>query len=119
MYFFDTYALVEMALQNPSYGRYIDFALVVTPLNVGEYYLYMVRTYGHDLAKEKLKALSFKVAEITQNTVIEAAEFKLIHNKKEVSWADCIGYVTAQKLGLRFLTGDSQFKGLPNVEFVK
>lgn len=119
MYFFDTYALVEMSLQNQNYRRFVDFTLTVSPLNVGEFYVYLLRTYGKETAKEKLEALSFKMVELTEDIIIEAAEFKLANNKKEVSWADCIGYMAAQKLGLKFLTGDSQFKGLPNVEFVK
>lgn len=119
MYFFDTYALVEMALLNPSYSRFTGFALTVTALNIGEFYVYLRRTYGKETANEKLGMLSFKVAELTKETMIEAAELKLQNAKKELSWADCVGYVSAQKLGLKFLTGDSQFKNMPGVEFVK
>jgi predicted nucleic acid-binding protein len=32
---------------------------------------------------------------------------------------DCISYALANRLGIKFLTGDMQFEGLPNVEFVK
>lgn len=32
---------------------------------------------------------------------------------------DCIGYVYAKENGLRFVTGDKEFEGMENVEFVK
>lgn len=32
---------------------------------------------------------------------------------------DCVGYVVSQRLGMKFLTGDKEFRGLPNVEFVQ
>ena len=51
--------------------------------------------------------------------MVAATEFKIEHAKKELSWADCIGYAIAQQEGLKFLTGDSQFKGMPHVKFVK
>ena len=39
--------------------------------------------------------------------------------KKKLSTPDSFGYITAQKYGLKFLTGDKQFKGMNGVEFVK
>ena len=32
---------------------------------------------------------------------------------------DCIGYIIAKRLGMKFLTGDKEFEGFENVEFVK
>ncbi len=32
---------------------------------------------------------------------------------------DCIGYITARKLGIKFLTGDNKFEDKIGVEFVK
>ena len=37
----------------------------------------------------------------------------------DISYADAIGYVMAERLGAKFLTGDDAFKGVSNVEFVK
>ena len=48
-----------------------------------------------------------------------AAEFKLANKSRNLSMADCIGYKLSEFLGIKFLTGDRQFEGLPNVEFVK
>ena len=32
---------------------------------------------------------------------------------------DCIGYILAKNIGIKFLTGDKEFENLDNVEFVK
>ncbi len=119
MFFFDTYALIEVLKGNPSYNAYGDFTFVVTHLNIGELYIYLIRANGKAEAEKKLASIIFTAVPLNIELIKQAVEFKQIHNYKEVSWADCIGYVAAQKLGLKFLTGDSQFKGLPEVEFVK
>lgn len=51
-------------------------------------------------------------------TIKDANEFKLQHKKKRLSVPDAFGYITTQRYGLKFLTGDSQFKGMIGVEFV-
>lgn len=44
---------------------------------------------------------------------------RLKHQQKDLSIADCVGYVTAQRLGVKFLTGDKAFKGMKNVGWVR
>ena len=39
--------------------------------------------------------------------------------KVSLSYADGLGYEVAQRMEIKFLTGDEAFKGLENVEFVK
>ena len=119
MYFFDTYALIEMMLGNRKYMQYAGFQLTVSPLNIGELYIYMHRTYGKTAANGKLALMFFNTLELTQEIIISAADFKLAHAEKRLSWADCVGYAAAKRRGLKFLTGDLQFRGMPNVEFVK
>ena len=38
---------------------------------------------------------------------------------KDMSMPDAIGYVIAKRLEIKFVTGDNDFKDIPNVEFVK
>ena len=52
-------------------------------------------------------------------TIKEANEFKLKYRKKTLSVPDPLGYITAKRLRITFLTGDLQFKGVSGVEFVK
>ena len=42
---------------------------------------------------------------------------KLKH--KNLSIPDSIGYITAKRLGIKFLTGDEDFRNFENVEFIK
>ena len=119
MFFFDTYALVEVAKGNPAYKTYGDFTFIVTHLNIGEFYIYLLRTNGKAEAEKKLASIAFTTIPLSTEVMKEAAEFKQVHNSKELSWADCVGYMTARQLGLKFLTGDSGFKDTPHVEFVK
>ena len=36
-----------------------------------------------------------------------------------ISYIDAIGYTISLERGIKFLTGDKEFKNLPNVEFIK
>jgi predicted nucleic acid-binding protein len=46
-------------------------------------------------------------------------KFRKKNKKRNLSYADCIGYIYALKNNLIFLTGDKEFEDLKNVEFVK
>lgn len=59
------------------------------------------------------------VADFDENVIIAANKFRFRNKSKELSTADCVGYAYALKNGLTFLTGDKEFEGLLNVEFVK
>ena len=48
-----------------------------------------------------------------------AAHLKKQLNKRNVSMTDSIGYCLAQQLGIKFLTGDTEFENMDGVEFVK
>ena len=55
----------------------------------------------------------------TKEEVMESILFRKRNNKRNLSYADCLGYVIAIKRGIKFLTGDIQFKDLPDVVFIK
>ncbi|MBI4210839.1 MAG: hypothetical protein HY544_05020 [Candidatus Diapherotrites archaeon] len=59
------------------------------------------------------------MVELDDETLKDAIRFRKEHKKKNLSYADCIGYIYAKRNGIKFLTGDMQFESLPNVEFVK
>ena len=46
-------------------------------------------------------------------------KLRLKHKKRDLSMTDCIGYAIAKRLGIKFLTGDKEFKDFENVEFIK
>ena len=49
----------------------------------------------------------------------KAAELRAEHKKRDLSMTDCIGFALAERLGIKFLTGDKEFENFDNVEFVK
>ena len=120
-FFFDTYALYEIIKGNPAYDTYkkgIVFA--TTKLNLMELHYGLLRDKGKQVADSYYDLFLKYAIEVKEDaTIKEANAFRLKFYRRELSYVDCIGYVLAQKLGAKFLTGDKQFKDLPNVEFVK
>jgi len=57
--------------------------------------------------------------EIDEEIILAATKFRKHYHQRNLSYADCIGYVYAVRNNLKFLTGDEQFKDLLGVEFVK
>jgi predicted nucleic acid-binding protein len=118
-YFFDTYAIMEIAQEAEKYRPFLGCRAVTTALNLFEMYYCTCRDWGKDVA-ERLAALYREtVVEYGLDIVKEAALMRLEHRKRNLSMTDCIGYVIAKRLGVRFLTGDVQFREMPNVEFVR
>ena len=116
-YFADTYALVEMAKGNSRYKSYTSENFVLTKWNLAEFYYTLIREKRpamtqFDEFRKRLISISFA-------SIITAAQFKLMHKSARMSYVDCIGYALAREHGMKFLTGDRQFKDLPDVEWVE
>lgn len=118
-YFFGTYALVEIANGNEKYKKFESESMIVSILNIGELYLVNLREFDKEHALNLTNRFRFQLLEITKDVMIDAMDFKNRYNKREYSWADCIGYALSKKHNLKFLTGDEQFENMENVEFVK
>lgn len=116
-YFFDSYAIIELLMRNPEYKKYEEYPLVTTALNKIEVGWWALTKYDENLAKILLNSLS-NTQEFSDEIIHDALLFRKEHKKRDLSFADAIGYVFAQKHNLLFLTGDRQFKDLPGVEFV-
>ncbi len=117
--FFDSYALVEMLRGNPAYSKFHSVRPVVTKLNLFEVCYTLLREALVNDAEEFLGDYAQFVVDFDNRLILESAALRLKLKRRNVSMTDCIGYVVSQHLGVRFLTGDEQFKDLPNVEFVK
>ena len=118
-FFFDTYAVIELIEGNPGYAAYQDHVATLTILNLAEIYWVVLNRLGKEQANEVFREYRPAVVEIDDDTLKEAIEFRKTHKKKDLSYADCIGYIYAMRHGLKFLTGDKEFENLPNVEFLK
>ena len=116
-YFFDTYALFEIIEGNPKYEKYSDCGIITTIFNLAE--------LNYNLKKEMLKERADEytsdyhnfISEVTLEDIKNAMNLKTKYRK--LSIPDAIGYTVAKRIGVKFLTGDEDFKNFDNVEFVK
>ncbi|MEK6932561.1 MAG: PIN domain-containing protein [Nanoarchaeota archaeon] len=118
-YVFDTYALIEMFGGNKSYLKYENSKVIITSFILAELCYNLIKTHGTKISYEYVDLYSKFVQNIDKEVIKEAMKFRYLNVKKKMSTTDCIGYILAKKLDIRFLTGDKEFKDLPNVEFVK
>lgn len=119
VYFFDTYAIMEILRGNPKYSEFKSLRPVLTLFNLVELHYVLLRRAGAELADELLEEYSIYKVDVDAEVIKQANRLRYRYRKKNLSAADVIGYVVAYKLGIRFLTGDQQFKSMENVEFVK
>lgn len=119
VFFFDSYAIVEIIKGNPNYKSFTNVNIITTKLNVFEVYYGLLRDVGEKEAEDFLDKYYQFIIDFDENIIKEASKFKLENRKRNLSMADCIGYTLAKKINIKFLTGDKEFENLPNVEFVK
>ena len=117
LYFFDTYAFFEIIEGNPNYKQYADVKFVTTVFNLAELNYNLKKEKDKKVVDEYTDKYSKFVIEIGIDDVKKAMDFKTAHRK--LSIPDAIGYSVAKRLGIKFLTGDSDFERMENVEFVK
>jgi len=119
-YFFDSYAFFEMLKGNPDYAAYEkDTAFVTTKLNLLELHYGLLLEKGGKVADSCFARFESRAVDFDSEILKEASRFRAAHKKMGLSYIDCIGYVMAKFMGVKFLTGDRQFKEMENVEFVK
>lgn len=118
-YFFDSYAVIEIITGNPSYARFINESQTITVFNLVEIYYSALNNLNESKAEIIYEKYSKCVVEISDDVLKEAIKFRKTNKKRNLSYADCIGYVYSLKNNLIFLTGDKEFENLDNVEFVK
>ncbi|WP_461866497.1 type II toxin-antitoxin system VapC family toxin [Thermococcus sp.] len=122
-FFADTYALIEILRGNPNYSKYADGELYSTEFNLLELSYALTRDFGPETAENILNIVrtTLVIVSPTMKQYVKASEIRLRERDKgkKLSLIDCLGYVVAKELGMKFLTGDREFKSMNNVEFVK
>ncbi len=118
-YFFDTYAIVEVINRNKNYQKFQEVEIATSVLNMGELYSIVLRNEGKASADIWYHRLKHTILSADIDIVIKAMLFKFAHKKKNLSFVDCVAYITAMEHGMIFLTGDKEFCDVPFVEFVK
>lgn len=118
-YFFDSYALIEIFKENPNYKKYISEFVTLTRLNIMEVYHAILRDFDLDKADLFFNTYINNAVEFSDDVMKKAIQFKLKNKKLNLSYVDCIGYIYSLEHGIKFLTGDPQFKNFTGVEFVE
>ena len=114
--FFDTYAFFEIIRGNPDYRPYLDAKIITTIFNLAELN-YNLKRENNKKADNYTQKYSKFTVEVTIDDIKSAMDLKIQY--KHLSIPDAIGYTVAKRLGISFLTGDNDFKGMKHVEFVK
>ena len=119
-FFYDTYALFEIFKGNKNYLDYIsEIGIVTTKLNLMELYYGLLTEFGIDVAEFYYSKYREFCADASDTVIKTAMQFRAQHKKRNLSYIDCVGYIFADEMKIKFLTGDKEFKDMPNVEFVK
>lgn len=117
-FLFDTYAIMEIINKNSSYEKYLDDDIIINDFIFAELCYNLIKE-NHPKLKETLDKYAQHISHAEPETIKKAMEFRLRWRDRNVSISDCIGYIMAKDLGIRFLTGDKEFKDIEYVEFVK
>lgn len=118
--YFDTYAFYEMIRGNVEYNKFENgWKVVTTRLNLMELFYGLLLRFNKEIANHYYDQFLQYVAEVDDDLIKQAMEFRVIHKKKKLSYTDCIGYTIASQLNIPFVTGDEQFRNMANVTFLK
>ena len=118
-FFYDTYAIIALIEGNENYNGYKNNIITTSILNFAELYNVFLRDQGKQTANYWAKKLNFNLLEIDKDSMIKSVEFRFDNRKEDISLPDSVGYILSLKNNIKFLTGDSKFKNMKNVEFVK
>lgn len=117
-FLFDTYAILEIIDGNPLYLKYIDSEIVINDFIFAELCYKLIREKAPNQDSYLKKHAPF-IVHAESEVIKEAMQFRIDNLRKNLSMTDCISYCLANRLGIKFLTGDKEFEGMENVEFVK
>ncbi len=119
----DTYAAIEYIRGNENYFEVINRAdkLYCSQFMLAELYYYYLKEGNEETANKYFETFSSFNEQLYETDIKDAMKLrlKLKQRKLDVSYTDSIGYHLALKKKINFLTGDSAFEKLPNVEFIK
>ena len=119
MNYLDTYALMELMQGNPHYQPIINEPFMVCDVTLAEFYVTVLRDHGISTAQQYIQRfLPFQEASSLE-ILIKGVSFRQEKKKSNISFFDAVGYQHAVHNKGIFVTGDSAFKELPSVKFIK
>lgn len=119
MYCLDTYALIEMRLENPAYAKYLSCDIIIPEPVLAEYYYVLYRQLDRSTADKWFEKLKVYRTPTSVKNWIDALIYRHEHKRQNLSVFDCIGYIYSLDNGYTFVTGDKEFKNKKGVEYVK
>ena len=120
VFFYDSYAVIEYINNNSRFAHYFEENTgILTIFNLVEIYYAVLNHAGKEKADLVFEFLFPITVEPSKETIKEAMRFRWEQKKMKLSYADSIGYKMASERKILFLTGDSQFKDMENVIFIK
>jgi predicted nucleic acid-binding protein len=120
--FADSYAFVAFVEGNERYRRIFQRKeLATSAMNVLEVYATLLRRLSQEEARKIVTPMMAFVTAIPPEVAIPAGQFRhqMRAKGKDCSYIDAWGYAASQSLGVPFLTGDTAFRGITGVEFVR
>ena len=117
-FLFDTYALIEILNKNKNYEKYTDVKLIVNDFIFAEFCYKLLREKVVH-ADDYINEISPAIVHTNPELIKEAMAFRIKHINQKLSMTDCISYIMAVRLDIKFLTGDKEFENFKNAEFVK
>ena len=118
IFVFDTYAILEIIDGSKNYKEYLDAIIIINDFIFAEL-CYVLLRQKVKYKESYIEKYSKFILNPEPGVIKEAMMFRIGNKKKKLSMTDCISYTMSKKLNIKFLTGDKEFKYLPNVEFVK
>ena len=117
LYFFDTYAFFEILRGSPAYRPYAEANAITTIFNLAELNYNLKSRQGAELADKWTDAFKKFLVPVEVVDIKKSMELRV--SMKTLSIPDAIGYTVARRHGVKFLTGDEDFRNMPQVEFIK
>jgi predicted nucleic acid-binding protein len=114
----DTYALVALHNNAPEYKQILDEEKVITSMTLAEFYGVLLRQHDTKTAEHWWRKLLPFCVDVDRETLREAVTLRETNRKNRLSFFDCVGYIHARKHGMRFVTGDKEFRGREGVLFI-
>jgi len=119
MFYFDSYAIIAILKGEETYLKYKVAEMITTRFNLMEVYYWMFNNLGKSKADEFFEETKKFCMVVKDDRIKQAMIFRAQNRNKKLSYVDCIGYILAKFLNIKFLTGDKAFRGMENVEFVQ
>ncbi len=119
-FFADSYALIDYVKGNKNYQKYFqEHKIITTRLQLMELYYSTLLDANDEKANTYYDSFLDNCILYGDESIKRAMKFRYEQRKKKLSYVDSIGYQIALEQKIKFLTGDMQFGGMNNVQYVK